>query len=342
MGYSNRRNNYYSMAGRAAGMAANYGIKKLGEVAARRFNNYMSRGTQTNGSRRVNRSKIVGSLTEQKDVTNLYRRKRAPRRVRRRARRFAGKVNYVIDRGLGMKTCVIPNSSQVSWSPTGYADGQNSIGITMYGYNVNTYASNTDPGNGDIPWIFARENGAYPTGSSGTRKLRFRSCCIDYSIQNTYDEGVYLDIYFVIARQAAGSSSDPAVVWNNGLAEQLAGNMPSAVTTKDFYGVTPFDAPGFGRFWTIKSRRRVFIQPSEIYSFQQRDAANYYLNMDDILDLRVKKYITEGVLFVFHNPFVDSVTTPGTDVPGGGQVQVSYVKTYHYSEVSVNQDTIGS
>lgn len=336
MGFKRRRVNYYALAGQAAGYAARAGLKRLGEYAGNAFKRWKNGGSQKKSYRK---GRMVGSLTEQRDFTNLYRRRRAPRRLRARARRFAGKVNHVIDRGLGMKTCIIPNSSQISWSPTGYSDGQKSVGVTMYGYNTNSYASNVDPGNGDIPWIFARENGAYPTSTSGSRKLRFRSCCIDYSIQNTFNEGVYMDIYYVICRQSNGASSDPAVVWDNSINEQLAGNMPNGITNKNYYGVTPFDAPGFGRFWLVKSRKRVFIQPSEIYSFQTRDAANYYLNMDDILDVKCKKYVTEGVIFVFHNPYVD--TTSGA-VPGGGQVQLSYVKTYHYAEVFVDQDTIGA
>lgn len=287
------------------------------------------------------KAKSVGSLSEQRDVTTLYRRNRAPRYVRKRARSYMKRFTYAMDKLQSMKTCIITASSQIAFSPTGYADGQARIGITMYGYNTNTFAANTDPGNGDMWWIFARENGGDPTVALGTRKLRFRSCTINYTVQNTFEEGVYMDIYFVIARKNNGSTSDPTVEWNEQIAIQAPGNMPTAITTNQYYQVTPFDASGFGRFWLIKSRKRVFMQPTEIYSFQQRDAGNYVLNMADLFDMKMKNNVTEGVIMVFHNPYVDTVTTPGTPVPGGGQVQVTATKTYHYTEVTSSIDSIG-
>lgn len=287
------------------------------------------------------KAKSVGSLSEQRDVTTLYRRKRAPRRVRRGARRALKRFTYQMDKMQGMKTCVITAAAQLAGSPTNLATGQGAVGITMYGYNTNTFAGNIDPANGDMGWIFARENGAYPTAATGSRKLRFRSVTMNYTVQNVYEEGVYMDIYFVIARKNNGSTSDPATEWQEAIAQQSAGNMPTAITGNSYYGLTPFDGPGFGRYWLIKSRKRVFIQPTEIYSFQQRDAGNYVLNMDDLLDIKVKSNLTEGVLIVFSNPNVDAVTTPGTPVPGGWLCNLTCTKTYHYTETTSSVDAIG-
>lgn len=328
---------------RAGGVSKYYraarGAWQLGQFAGKAIRRYYKRGG--GGKPRSAKAKAVGSLSEQRDVTTLYRRSRAPRRVRRGARKNFKRFMYNMDKLQSMKTCIITASTQVNGSPTGLADGQGRVGITMYGYNTNTYAANIDTGNGDIPWIFARENGAYPTAASGSRKLRFRSCTMNYTIQNTFDEGVYMDIYFVIARKNNGSTSDPAVEWNAAIASQSAGNMPTAITTNNYYQVTPFDSSSFGRYWLVKSRKRIFMQPQEIYSFQQRDAGNYVLNMEDILDVKVKQNLTEGVILVFHNPFVDTTTIPGTPVPGGYQCQVTCTKTYHYTETSSSVDTIG-
>jgi len=318
----------YRMAARAGQMVGR-GIRKM-------YNNYR-RGGSSNSAK----AKVVGSLSEQRDVTTLYRRKRAPRRVRRAAKRLTGKVLYTMDKTQGMKTCVITASGQINVNPVALSDGQAVTGVTMYGYNTNTFAANVDPGNGDVPWIFARENGGYPTTASGTRKLRFRACCMNWTIQNTYDEGVYMDIYFVIARKNNGSNSDPGVVWNEAISIQNNGNMPSPIVDASYYQVTPFDSPSFGRYWLIKSRKRVFMQPNEIYSFQIRDAGNYVLNMEDVLNVKVKQNVTEGAMLVFHNPRTDTVSTPGTIIPGGVQVQVTCTKTYHYTETLSSQDTIG-
>lgn len=297
---------------------------------------FQKRKWSTRQSSKKSKGRQIGSLSEQRDSTTLYTRRRAPRRVRRAARRYTSRFTYTMDKLQAMKTCIINNSSQVAWSPTSFANGQTANAVTMYGYETNSYATNIAPGNGDMPWIFARENGGYPTASDGSRKLRFRSCTITYSLQNNYTEGCYIDMYFVIARKNNGSEADPANEWIQSIAEQSAGNMPTAVTSFTTYGVTPFDAPAFGRYWLIKRRRRVFLQPQEIYSFQQRDPGNYVLNMGDILNLKAKANLTEGVIFVYSNP-----NCVGSE-PGGGVVQLTYTKTYHYTETMSSIDAIGT
>jgi len=145
----------------------------------------------------------------------------------------------------------------------------------------------------------------------------------------------------VIARKNNGSTSDPAVEWNESINLQAQGNMPTAITTHDYYQVTPFDAPNFGRYWLIKSRRRVFMQPNEIYSFQQRDAGNYILNMGELLNIKVKANLTEGVIMVFSNPVCDN-TVPGSPVPQPVSYTYTATKTYHYTETTSSIDAIGA
>lgn len=285
------------------------------------------------------KAKAVGSLSEQKDTTSLYYRKRAPRSVRNKARKAMKMFTYHMDKIQSMKTCIITDSRTIVHTPTGLSDGQVVHGVTMYGYNTNTYAANTDKGNGDMWWIFARENGGDPTVSSGSRKLRFRSCCINYTVQNLGDYGMYLDLYFVIARKNNGSTSDPAVEWTEALNIQNVGNMPNAITSHGYYQVTPFDAPGFGRYWLVKSRKRVFMQPNQIYSFQQRDAGNYVLNMSDLFDVKMKSNLTEGVIMVFSNPTMDNTSSP---IPQPVEFCYTATKTYHYTETSSSVDAIGT
>lgn len=85
---------------------------------------------------------------------------------------------------------------------------------------------------------------------------------------------------------------------NLGLLKSLAKNQLESffcypITNSMYYAVPPFDAPGFGRYWLIKSRKSVFVQPQEIYSFQQRDAGNYILNMDDLLNMKMRAWCSE-------------------------------------------------
>ena len=149
----------YQMVRRSARLAGRYSpgayktAWKLGQYAGRGLKKWYNGRSGGGSSSRVSKAKSVGSLTEQKDVTTLYRRKRAPRRLRRGARRQMKRFIYHMDKLQAMKTCVITYSGQINGSPTGLADGQGLSGITMYGYNTNSYASNIDTANGDMPCI---------------------------------------------------------------------------------------------------------------------------------------------------------------------------------------------
>jgi len=297
---------------------------------------------------RASRGATYGNLTFQNDESVVYARHRAPRRVRRRHKKMFKNFQYNMDKLQSMKTCIIYNRSLVSTTPSGTSNGQASIGVTMYGYATNSYASNTDLGNGDMPWIFARENGAYPTIDDATRKLRFRSCVMEFTVTNELVSGgtgdangiLVLDVYYVIARKNNGLTADPALFWDNAVQNEAAGNMPNAITSSTRLGVTPFDASNFGRYWLVKKKRRVRLSPGQVFNFQMRDPGNYTLNMQDILNLKAKANLTEGVILVGYNSAY-KFDDPNY-IPGDVEYSVTYRKTYHYTETSSSIDAIGT
>lgn len=338
---------------RNAMQAGGYGqTLRLAARAGQHVGRYLKRKWRSSGGgrkrARSSRGATYGNLTFQHDEATVYRRKRAPKRVRRRHRKAFKRFMYNMDKLQSMKTCVIYNRSLFSTTPTGVSDGQSPMAVTMYGYNTNTYASNTDPGNGDMGWIFARENGAFPTAIDATRKLRFRSCVMEFTLTNelqsggsgdAYGIGIF-DIYHVIARKNNGTTSDPAVFWDTALGHESAGNMPTAITSSTQLGITPFDTSEFGKYWLVKKKHRVRLSPGQVYNFQMRDPGNYVLNMSDLLDIKAKANLTEGVIIVGYNStykFVDPDYLPG-DV----EYSVTYRKTYHYTEVSSSVDAVGT
>uniref|UniRef100_A0AAU6S518 Capsid protein n=1 Tax=Barbastella barbastellus feces associated circovirus 1 TaxID=3139967 RepID=A0AAU6S518_9CIRC len=100
----------------------------LGSLARRTFNHFSSgranrislfnrnrgAGSQTRQSRRTGRD--TGSTTRYADSAMLYRRRAAPKKLRNRVRRFAARVQSVIDGEVGLQIAVIPFSD----ATTGY------------------------------------------------------------------------------------------------------------------------------------------------------------------------------------------------------------------------------
>lgn len=327
------------------------GVRKFGRAVKMGLTGIASAAFRNRGARsrpRASRGATYGNLTFQNDESVVYKRHRAPKKIRRRHKRAFKTFQYNMDKLQSMKTCIIYERSLHTATPTGTSNGQACMGVTMYGYNTNTYAANIDRGNGDMPWIFARENGGYPTADDATRKLRFRSCVMEFTVTNELVAGatgdlqgiLVLDIYYVIARKNNGVTADPAVFWNNSIQNEAAGNMPNAVVSYDRLGVTPFDASNFGRYWLVKKKRRVRLSPGQVFNFQMRDPGNYTLNMQDILNLKSKANLTEGVILVGYNSAY-KFSDPDY-VPGDVEYSVTYRKTYHYTETSSSIDAIGT
>lgn len=318
-------------------------------AAARLAMRYKYRGSGSRTATRNSRNRDYGNITFQNDEHMIYRRKRAPKGLRKKHRRAFKNFMYNLDKLQSMKTCVIVNSSAQTLVPASLAVSQIAFGVTLYGYAPNTYAANIAPGNGDIPWIFARENGAYPTADLASRKLRFRSAVMDLTVYNALvgnEENAYggilcLDVYHVLARKDvynATLGADPVLWWSDAVREQAAGNMPTAITSYQFDGVTPFDAPGFGRNWIIKRVRKVRLSPGQTFITQLRDPGNYTLNMYDVLEQTVGSNLTEGYIIVGYNP----ATNPVTGFRGAVAMNHNYRKKYHYTETSSSIDSIGN
>lgn len=319
---------------------------KAGAAGLRLAMKYRYRGSGSKTATRSSRGNDYGNITFQNDEHVIYRRKRAPRRVRKQHRRMFKNFMYNLDKMQSMKTAVIPGYLTVTNTPTGASDAQVATAVTLYGYSTNTYAANINTQHGDIPYIFARENGAYPTAALGSRKLRFRSAVMDLTVQNILvgNESnavggiLNLDVYHILARKDGTGSSDLVSQWSDAINEEAAGNLITAITNYQYDGVTPFDAPGFCSRFIIKRVRKIRLSPGQTFQTQLRDPGNYVLNMNDILEKSVAGNLTEGYIICAYNPAV--ITTTG--VRGQVGYTVNFRKKYHYTETSSSVDAIGS
>jgi len=284
---------------------------RAGQGAGRIMKNWLKRGSKKTVGREDTNSgtaaSTFGNLTSQYDTARLYRKKRAPRRVRRRAKRFMRSLKWGLDKLQGMKTALISWRSTHSVIPTTIADAQGVVGLNIYGFGNNQYAGNINHGNGDMWWIMSRENGGDPTVDSASRKLRFRSCVMNVNIINTSDtEGephaIIVDVYHVLCKQSCDDTNhtgDTADLWSESIRELSGTNFPTEITNARADGVTPFDAPTFGKYYTVKGVRRYRLDEGGYFNLQLRDPANYVLGMSDLLDMDHKRGITEGYIFVY-------------------------------------------
>lgn len=324
--------------GRVAKRLAVWGGKHIGMYAASRL------GTAARKYMNVRRLAATGrklatksSLSYQVDQQTQYRRRRAPRRLRRRAQKFAKRVNSVINKGLGMRSWIVNNSSEVTWVPTSVSDGQAIVGVTMYGCEPDG-----NVGNGDL-FRIAQDSGFLPGSTvNGSGKLKFRSCVLDVFIQNKDSVALYCDIYHVLCRKDHATYCDPGILLNQAvnISAHLANT--NVVTNGNLLGVTPFDCPDFGSTYIIKRKQRILIPGDGNYNTQLRDAGDYEISVEDLSgSIAALSGKTEGLLIVFRSAELPAVVE-GVEIPGAMHYKVSYTKNYHFSIISDNtEDRIG-
>lgn len=318
-----------SYMSRAAGYAAfNYG-RKLG-IALR--NRYASSRSRTNTKRRGQSD--YGNITFQRDEAVMYRRRRAPRRLRRRMRRFAKRVEKVIMGDLGQQTAVINHSIAPGViTPTSFSDAQ-SIGQVLL-YTATSSGSTTDNyfEAGDMNYI-----NALVSGGGLSSKVMFKSAVLDISFTNTYTGPIIVNIYEVVARTDAEFLATTA--WQEGLTRSKG-----LVVNTSLYGVTPFDAPYFGTYWLITKKRRIFLDSNKTYTFMIRYPRDLKFDLDEFnvgpspTDY-AKKGISRGIMWAVYSNQTTQVGGMGPYIPGPYSYQVTWTKTYHYGELEAQSDTI--
>jgi len=291
-----------------------------------------SRTRSQTRTRTRRRTMTPRSTTFQHDSTNMYLRRRAPRRVRSRARRAQSRYNHHLVAGLGQKSAVFQALALRQVTPTTLHDAQDVYTVGMYG-GVNGSATW-----GDLAEIAANEGLLVKTG-----KIHFKSAVIETQIKNNSDTDVLVvDVYEVICRREG--YNEPGIDWSLALAAQNTIATMTSMTSTEL-GCTPFDAPGFGSSWLIKNKTRYRISPNLSVYLQRRDAKDYkfdssrfeYDTTSAALRVHMFSGMTEGFLIVARNSDVDTATPKGMPV----DYQVVSTKTYHYAVQSYEVDERG-
>lgn len=273
------------------------------------------------GSRTVTKTKRKGRQTGQTsqymDVSRLYQRRPAPRRLARRIRKFASRVKHVMQGQLALRVM---------------ARVLNGTGTTTLGQQYildlpgllacNGSSSN---GNDDLNALFNNEG---LTASNFDSKLKVTSCVWDLKLvaQNNAAGDMFVDFYHVEARRDIASSEANSIValWNAAVSHMATAPGAGAKPATSQVGISPFDAPEFTENIKITKVTRVKIEPNDSTSVQIRDPRNYNFNYDIITNRWAMKGVSEWVVPV--------ITGPPTATSQAGVVSFNWVcsRVYRY------------
>lgn len=231
--------------------------------------------------------------TYQHDTKTMYKRRRAPKRVRRVARKQARVFQKNMANLLGCKR-VVDNQ---------YLSTSSSVSNQAF-YPI-SFLDVTDMNK--IFGLFAVEGSptvTYDLSASGNTPLELfvRNIRFEVEIKNIATALSFVDLYYYYPRK------DLPLGVNNYIAQSFGsgsgGNYNAAgvvastgTVSNSINGVTPFDFPGFTENFVIYRSRRVMLQPSQSFSFDVKARPGNQSVRDWYL-INQRRNITTGVIIV--------------------------------------------
>lgn len=258
-------------------------------------------------------------VTTQRDVRNQYRRRRAPARVRWRARRYMRRLTAGVMKLVGTRTRVFNSSGNI-----GSALGQQ-LFTSFILYGAYGDLTSSPRGYDDINQLMADDyligettGDAQGRNSGGDQKVYFDTGVFDITITNIsnvfsgeteYSAAIELDVYEVVTNGrfdvdtvppgTRGISLDQYFVARAG---DQATSGPGAVTIDPTdRGVTPFDQGVQLRASGTKIMRKTkyFIPYGDCITYQIRDSKNHVLNTQKFrLDQPICTNFAKGIIVI--------------------------------------------
>lgn len=308
-----RRNHYAVTAGAAVGSGIS-GYKVIKDFYKPVRNNIVARinrNTQ-NVKMDVTPSHTMSGAptTFQHDTKTTYKRRRAPRRIRKRARRAAKRFEKNLSTLLGCKRLVLNNYAQTvapaSLQTIQYIDFWNREDIvkafSLFGTDV-------------IP---AGAQGFNPDTGIAT-ELLFQRTRMEVEVKNSGTGLIYVDMYYWHPRKDTQFSVQTAIGQPNGATSDQAfatidsSNVvtPSNTLAMSTMGVTPFDFPQFTENFIVYRTRRVMLQPNQNFSFDLKGRPGNQ-SSKDWLFMNYRRNISSGVILIASG----EINTGGTGTVG--------------------------
>lgn len=270
----------------------------------------------------------------QHDVSQVYSRRRAPRKVRAGHRKAQKNFNYKFMKTLGQRTFNVSTADTITVTAASALNvGQAIRSIVMYGG-----ASGAINGYGDLYGI---ANGV-STGINVDSKLLFKSAVLDLQIRNDDASVCCLEIYeFVYRKDCVGTCDN---IWADAMANQTA-LYAGTKALNTLVGATPFDAPGFGSYCLITKCTRARIAPGNSVYLQKRDPKNWLFDTSRFqvtqatgAQLNQFKGMTKGYLLVARSADVEASSPPTI---GSVNLVVFSQRSYHWTQMDDAQDNQG-
>lgn len=288
-------------------------------------------------------------ITNQHDVTRIYRKRYMPRYKKRRWRKFVRRVHAVAEKDLGSRTYVINSLLQVTSNTLG---AQGCATVCLY---PNT---STDGWLNDLNNISLAENlEADPTTAAGitverSTKFLFQSGVLDMTVRNSSFQtgasgvGVKLevDVYELTMRKDAYNGTIQLPNMSDLLSAMDADTKRLAGTGSSINialrGVSPWDITyALSRYGIkIHKKKKYFLEAGGTFTYQVRDPSRYSLDQNDMRDKLGfnRPKMTRIIYFIFK-------AVPGFTIgsePGEYQQQldIGITRKYLYKIEGANDD----
>lgn len=355
------RNRSWKRAGLVAGgslLAA--GLMRLRSGKRYRYNN----GSSSSYLRRVRmrmtpmkRTKKYASsgqgITTQHDARRIYRKRRMPRRMRKRWRRFSRRVYAVSEKDLGSRTVVFNKSQQFQ----NQTSGDHGIAYCAL-YSANGVG---DSFMSDLANLSGYENTGNPTAAAGgtvqdTTKFLFKSAVLDITVRNTSGENssgevlatslaiLEVDVYEIVSRRVWSTTTNTYSDVTSAIAASAGQtlNIGGAGTgiTLNSRGATPWDIPMALSFWKMKilKKQKYFLANQSTFTYQIRDPKRRVMTQEEM-----EKYEGGNAPYWSRHILIIYKLVPGLAVSANTgdyteRIQVGITRKYFYKIEGQNED----
>jgi len=298
-------------------------------------------GAKTKTKTQSRENFVVDSGTFREKVT--YRRRRAPARVRRRARKAFRRgqkllnssvaANYIMYDGgdtvtVAASTASTDHGDQAVWAHALYACAGDDITLaSQTQYNVKTWGYSF----GDITQVMYNLVGRSLSLEERSR-MEFSSAVLEYNLTNVGTGDTVVEVYEWVARRdvtggLSAGQNNMALLWDAWMIDQgKTTNVTAsgtAILNTTMQGVTPFQTSFFGSNFLILKKRVLNIPAAATVKLELKDRKPHVFmgTMNDQRKICLKG-ITKGYLFIAYGlpvldvsnsfPVVSAVKLAGT------------------------------
>jgi len=257
--------NYRRLAFRAVNAGLKYGPRAM--KAYRAVKSFTKRPTSSTG------------VTQHRDSTQQYRKRRMPKRKKRQWKKFVKKVQAANERSLGTKTLVFNKSVEAVSSAAG---GQQWAIAHLYGNHGNVA---NELGSIDLYNIVQH---AY-LSTKENQKFTFKSAVLDITMTNTGTTKMEVDLYVLsywampkfLSFNAAIAEADTDTPTMNPNSDGFFSNL-----NLNARGTTLFDMPNLIRnaCFTVQKKVKYWIDVGDTATYQIRDPRTHVIAEQMVLN----------------------------------------------------------